>query len=328
MRGAGVFKRWQSILETGFAAPMVNGMNPDFIEVFRSFDRRQCDDRAFMLSAVNIPSEVAVGSTGYVVSVPHAQAAFARHHLWQYEQELPRRPRVVLPPAPVHPHAWVGSAFYVALLALVAMVVVRGWWRPDTFLIGTLDAGAVQAGQWWRVITALTLHVDIVHLLMNLGAGAAIGFLAGRQIGVGHAWLLTVLGAGLANLVEALLSVPGHQSVGASTAVFAALGLLAAHSWRTRRVASHPTLRRLAPLIAGAALLGLLGTGASEQGVDTSTNLIAHAFGFAVGAVLGAIAARPRAQQLLSLMPQWMSGALTLALLAVAWSLALASGSA
>jgi membrane associated rhomboid family serine protease len=305
---------------------MVSQMHPDSIEVFRSLDRRQSDDRAFMLAAVNIPSDVAADSTGYVVSVPYAQAAFAKHHLWQYEQELRRRPGVVLPAAPVHPHAWVGSALYVALLALVAMIVVRGWLGPDTFALGMLDAGAVQAGQWWRTITALTLHVDIVHLLMNLGAGAAIGFLASRQLGVGHAWLLTVLGAGLANLAEALLSVPGHQSVGASTAVFAALGLLAAHSWRTRRTASHPTLRRLAPLIAGAALLGLLGTGASEQVADTSTNLIAHAFGFVVGAVLGASAAQPRAQRSLSLMPQWVSGALTLALVAVAWSLALASG--
>src|SRR4249919_3481284 len=235
-------------------------MTPDFMEVFRSLDRAQCDDRAFMLAAVNIPSEVDQGSIGYVVRVPYAQAAFANHHLWQYEQELRRRPRIVLPPAHEYPHAWWGSAVYVLLLALVAMIVVRGWWRPDTFAIGKLDAAAVQSGQWWRAITALTLHVDIVHLLMNLGAGTAIGYLASRQIGVGHAWLLTVVGAGVANLIEALFSMPGHQSVGASTAVFAALGLLAAHSWRTHVSPASSLLRHWAPLIAGAALLGLMGT--------------------------------------------------------------------
>jgi rhomboid protease GluP len=301
-------------------------MTPDFIEVFRSFDRRQCDDRAFMLAAVNIPSEVDAANPGYVVSVPYGQAAFATHHLWQYEQELRRRPRVVLEPPRVYPHAWVGSALYVALLALVAMIVVRGWWRPDTFAIGTLGAAAVQSGQWWRAITALTLHLDIVHLVMNLGAGAAIGYLASRQIGVGHAWLLTVLGAGLANLVEALLSVPGHQSVGASTAVFAALGLLAAHSWRTRGPAASSPLRRWAPLIAGAALLGLLGTGASDQAADAGTNLVAHAFGFVVGAALGVLAVLPRVAAMLARMPQWVSGLLTLAMVAIAWGLALVSG--
>jgi membrane associated rhomboid family serine protease len=142
-----------------------------------------------------------------------------------------------------------GSALYVALLVIVAMTVVRGWWRLDTFAIGTLDAAAVQSGQWWRAITALTLHVDIVHLLMNLGAGTAIGYLASRQIGVGHAWLLTVLGAGVANLVRRC-SRCRVTSRWASTAVFAALGLLAAHSWRMRLIASHLTLRRWAPLIA------------------------------------------------------------------------------
>jgi membrane associated rhomboid family serine protease len=303
-------------------------MTPDFIEVFRSLDRAQCDDRAFMLAAVNIASEVGLGSTGYVVRVPYTQAAFATHHLWQYEQELRRRPRVVLPPARVYPHAWVGSAIYIALLALVAMIVVRGWWRPDTFMVGSLNAAAVQSGQWWRAITALTLHLDIVHLLMNLGAGAAIGMLASRQIGVGHAWLLTVLGAGLANLVEALFSMPGYQSVGASTAVFAALGLLAAHSWRTRRNATHPKLRRWAPLVAGAALLGLLGTGASDQLAETGTDIIAHAFGFVTGGVLGVVVAQPVVALRVNAVPQWMSGTLTLALVAIAWSLTLLSGSA
>ncbi len=310
-------------------------MTPDFIEVFRSFDRRQCDDRAFMLAAVNIPSEVGVDSASYVVSVPYGQAALANHHLWQYQQELGRRPRVVQPPARVYPHAWLGSALYVALLAIVAMIVVRGWWRPDTFAIGTLDAAAVQSGQWWRAITALTLHVDIVHLMMNLGAGAAIGYMASRQIGAGHAWLLTVVGAGFANLVEALFSMPGHQSVGASTAVFAALGLLAAHSWRTRRIASHPTLRRWAPLIAGAALLGLMGTVHGE-----GTDILAHLFGFVAGGVLGVVVALPAIATRADALPQWISGALTLArrsliwlsgalalaLVAGAWSLALLSG--
>ena len=214
----------------------------DMIEVFSAPGRAQCDDRAFMLSAVNITSVVEAGLGGYVIRVPYAQAAFATHHLWQYEQELRPRPRIVTAESSPYPHAWIGGAFYVAILVLAAMFVVRGWGRLDMFALGTLDAAAVQAGQWWRAFTALTLHVDIVHLMMNLGAGTAIGYLASRQLGVGTAWLLTVLGAGLANLSEALASAPGHQSVGASTAVFAALGLLAAHSWRTRQVASHPTL--------------------------------------------------------------------------------------
>ena len=102
------------------------------------------------------------------------------------------------------------AAAVFALLALIAMTVVRGWWRPDTFMLGSLNAAAVQSGQWWRAITALTLHLDIVHLLMNLGAGAAIGFLASRQIGAGHAWFaVAVPGRPSHRLVAALRQRPG-----------------------------------------------------------------------------------------------------------------------
>lgn len=296
---------------------MSNPMTPDLIEVFHSPDRAPCADRAFMLAAVNIPAVIEFGPTGYVVRVPHAQAAFAAHHLWQYEQELRRRPRV-MPQARLFPHAWVGSTLYVAVLVAVAFAAVQGLWRPDLFAVGTLDGAAVQAGQWWRAFTALTLHVDIVHLMMNLGAGAAIGHLLGRQIGAGSAWLLTVLGAGLANFLEALLGPPAHQSVGASTAIFAALGILAVHSWRTRTAAAPTRVRGVAPLVAGVVLLGFLGT------TGEGTDLIAHAFGFVVGGAIGGVVAVPAIWMRLEKIPQWLAGAFTLLLVAIAWLLAAA----
>jgi rhomboid protease GluP len=296
---------------------MSRQLMPDMIEVFSAPGRAQCDDRAFMLSAVHIPSVVEAVSGGYVVRVPHAQAAFATHHLWQYEQELRSRPRMPTTGTTSWPNAWVGSALYVAVLVLAATMVVRGWGPLDMFARGTLDAAAVQAGQWWRAFTALTLHVDIVHLMMNLGAGTAIGYLASRQMGVGTAWVLTVLGAGLANFTEALLSVPAHQSVGASTAVFAALGLLAAHSWRIHGVHAKTSLRRRAPIIAGAALLGFLGT------AGEGTNLVAHLFGFVYGAALGVLAAQPAVARWFARIPQWGYGVLALGAIGLSWFLAL-----
>jgi len=154
-------------------------------------------------------------------------------------------------------------------------------------------------------------------LMMNLGAGTAIGFLASRQMGVGTAWLLTVLGAGMANFSEALASVPAHQSVGASTAVFAALGLLAAHSWRTYGVLAKTSLRRRAPIIAGVALLGFLGT------AGEGTNLVAHLFGFTYGAMLGILAAQPGFTRLFARIPQWSYGVIALGVIALSWFLAL-----
>ena len=186
-------------------------------------------------------------------------------------------PAIPAPPLPQHPNAWTGSLLYVALLVLVALAVVNGWGRGDLFTLGDLDSARVQQGQWWRALTALTLHLDIVHLVSNLGAGVAFGFLASRQIGAGTAWLLIVVAAALANLIEAWLGTASHRSVGASTAVFAALGLLAAHAWRTRFTPSHQWARRWAPLVAGVVLLGLLGSGAAEELPGDQDQLVAHA---------------------------------------------------
>ncbi|MEY2853373.1 MAG: hypothetical protein RL030_505 [Pseudomonadota bacterium] len=296
---------------------------PDLIDVFGSLDQAACVDRAFMLGAVNIPASVDGSATGYVVRVPHRFVAFAAHHLWQYEQELRRRPGVA-PPERRHSHAWIGSLVYVALMVLVSLAVVRGWWGPDAFMRGALSPAAIRAGEWWRALTALTLHLDIVHLVMNLGAGAAIGFFGARQLGPGHAWLLTLLAAAGANLLEGLLGAASHLSVGASTAVFAALGLVSAHAWQVRGAQALSWARRAAPLVAGIVLLGLLGSGGTaEEGAEHSTDLVAHVLGFASGVAIGVAAARPRLAAVLQRVPQWVAGAAAAGLLCLGWMFAL-----
>jgi membrane associated rhomboid family serine protease len=177
----------------------------------------------------------------------------------------------------------------------------------------------VQAGEWWRAWTALTLHLDGPHLAANLVAGVWFGYLAAAQMGGGTAWLLTVTGAGVANLIEGLLGPADHHSVGASTAVFAALGAMAAFSWRERFATPQRWARRWGPLIAGVVLLGW--TGSAGEGTD----VVAHVTGFAVGALLGATAALPRLRGLLRRVPQWAAGLAALGWLALAWWCALRS---
>src|SRR5262249_15681565 len=142
---------------------------------------------------------------------------------------------------------------------------------------------------------------------------------AGRQMGVGTAWLLTVTGAALANLLEALLGPAEHRAVGASTAVFAALGAMSAYSWREQLGQRLEWARRWGPLVAGVVLLGWTGT--SGEGTD----VIAHLGGFVVGAILGATLALPAVRARAERVPQWLSGMLALASLALAWACALAS---
>ena len=284
--------------------------------IFRSERRRECDERALVLTAVGVDAWTMRGPDGYRLEVRPGDAGYAAQHLLQYESE--NRPTAPPPPAPrLHPHAWVGCVLYALTLLAVAWLVSDGRVRLDAFDLGELDAERVRAGEWWRAWTALTLHLDAPHLVANLGAGAWFGWLAARQMGVGLAWFLTVTGAALANLLEGAFAPPGHRSVGASTAVFSALGAMAAYSWRERYALPQRWARRWGPLVAGVILLGWTG---SE---GENTDVFAHLAGFGVGALLGATAAHGGVRRALERVPQALSGAVALASVAIAWTWAL-----
>jgi membrane associated rhomboid family serine protease len=213
----------------------------------------------------------------------------------------------------------------------VAYLISAGLLRLDAFDTADMRAAAVRGGEWWRAWTALTLHVDGAHLAANLGAGVWFGYLAGRQIGVGSAWLLIVSGAALANLIEGFFATPDYRSVGASTAVFTALGLMSAYSWRERYEFPQRWARRWGPLVAGVILLGWTGSGGGSEdslknGAESvHVDLFAHIAGFAVGIVLGVVAALPASRRFLDRVPQWAAGGAALASIVIAWGFALHS---
>lgn len=297
-------------------------MSAAFTVVFRAQRQAECEERAFMLMAVSIGAVVGVDGADWVVRVDSADAdrAVAQLQRYEIERRVPAR-MPAPPPLPVQPQAWVGSLLYALILIAIGLLISNGVWRLDAFSLGELDAARVQAGQWWRVLTALTLHLDGAHLVGNLAAGSWFGYLAARQLGAGSAWLLGVIGAALANLIEALAGPPSHLSVGASTAVFTLLGLLSAHAWRLQYSRAQRWALQWAPLVGGVVLLGWFGAGTG--GSDDTTDIVAHALGFVIGALLGVLAARPALTQWFTRMPQWLPGALALALIGSAWALAL-----
>jgi membrane associated rhomboid family serine protease len=304
-------------------------MSDAAVEIFRSTQRAVCDERAFMLSAVGIGSIIAVDGLQFVLRVEVSDAAAALDHLKKYEMETLSRAPVPPPPPRLHPGAGLGSLLYAIVLIGVTWAISSGFWRLDAFDAGDLDPQQVRSGQWWRVWTALTLHVDGAHLAANTVAGAWFGYLAGRLIGTGNAWFLVVVGAGLANGIEALFGPAGHRSVGASTAVFTALGLLSAYSWRTRFSYPQRWAARWGPLVAGLILLSWTGSGAETVNAEAvggpTVDVVAHALGFAVGAGLGTVVALPAMTRMLARVPQWLIGSAALAPLVAAWIGALTS---
>ena len=305
---------------------------PNLVEVFRSIRKRPCDERALVLTAVGIESVVTPGGARFILWVSEPDAPRALAHLRLYETENRPAPPPP-PPQRVYPNAWVGCFFYVLCLMAVAYVISGGLIRLDAFDTADLHVANMRAGQLWRAWTALTLHLDGAHLAANLGAGVWFGYLAGRQIGVGSAWLLIVTGAAIANLFEGLTGPLDHRSVGASTAVFTALGLMSAYSWRERLQWPQSWARRWGPLVAGVILLGWTGSGGGSEENSAFTvpvpaqnvDLVGHVAGFAVGLLLGAAAALPWCRRMLDRVPQWLPGGIALASIAIAWGFALHS---
>jgi MYXO-CTERM domain-containing protein len=285
------------------------------VEVYRSHWRPACDERALMLLAVGIESQVVPVSGGWSVIVAPALAHAAVRQLRTYERENPPQRRRALQVEHPVPYAWLGPVAYVLTLLLVAWFAGHKALRVDWLDAGALDTAAFRAGEAWRAVTAVTLHFDVAHLLGNLGFGAFFGWLAAQVLGSGVAFGAGAFAAVAANAVNASFQPPHHVSAGASTMVFALLGLLAAYAWRRRAETGERWAYRWAPLVAGVFMLAFTGVGGEQ------TDVLAHLTGFLMGGIGGfALALRPGAPRAVA---QWLAGLGALALVAASWAIAL-----
>lgn len=269
-----------------------------------------------VLTAVGIHYELQRGDAGTEIWVDEPDRPRAASELHRYLGENRR----VAPPQralPRHPHAAWGAAAYAATLMSVSAAALYGFGARNWTARGVLEADLFMRGEWWRAFTALTLHADAAHLFANLLFGVVFAYPAAQLLGVGVAWLAILLCSGLAYALDAWLAPSGHSVLGASTAVFVALGLASSFSWRWRTSAALTRMQRAAPLVAGVALLAFTGAGGER------TDLLAHLLGFATGTLAGPVLARLPLPAPGHSRPQWWAGAVTAAILGLSWGMAL-----
>lgn len=286
---------------------------PPSAVVFRG-SKTLCHEFSLVLEAKSIEHEVLESAGSWELTVPPALIHPAYDEISRYSAER-RVPRAT--PKLIEPFggAAIGALGYVLVLLLAAYCAGIGLFSADWLSLGALEAGAGR--EWWRAVTALTLHVDQEHLLGNLLFGVFAGIAAGRLLGPGVAWA-SILGAGaLANYAEILIAPATHRAVGASTAVFAALGLLAGLAWRQRLTLRERRWYRWAPLIAGICLLTLLGAGTEH------VDVLGHGLGFLMGVGVGWLYARAGIPRDRGKRLQIAAGAGAAVLVCVAWLLAL-----
>ncbi len=246
----------------------------------------ECRNRALVLEACGIPCRRWRYGAGWLLLVPASLVDASRRQLELYRQENRNWPPPLPPPRSPLENQLATLAVFGLLCAfsfLIAWPAARDWLpRVNWQVVGSARAGRILDGEWWRTATALTLHAGGLHLAGNVVFGIfTVGWLA-RELGSGTAWLLVLLAGMIGNGLNALLQAPAHDAVGASTAVFAAVGIIAGLNLvRYRR----SLWRRWAlPLAAALGLLAMLGAG------DGQTDLGAHLFGLLAGLGVGGAA--------------------------------------
>jgi membrane associated rhomboid family serine protease len=149
-------------------------------------------------------------------------------------------------------------------------------------------AGASLGEPSWRWVTAAFVHVNTLHIVMNMWVLAQIGVLAEKAIGRGLFLATYVLTGAAGNLVGTLLALAQHApraSAGASGAIMGLFGVAAVFAWLTRQ-------REIARLLAKNVLFVLvIGFAATARGVIAVDNA-AHVGGLVTGALVGVGRAR------------------------------------
>ena len=290
-------------------------LKSDWIELRRFTAQADAEQHALVLAAVGIGCRLIAHNGAIALSVAPSDTDRARQELASYAREN-RRSRSS-PPMRALLEGLDGALAYCAVLLFLYGASRRQAFSQDWWSAGAAQAGLIVDGEWWRTVTALGLHADLGHLASNLAFGSLLGLLLTQLLGAGLAWLAILLAGAMGNALNALLHPPAHTAIGASTAVFAALGVLTALTWRHRAPLWRYGPRRWLPLAAGVMLLAYMGVGGER------TDIGGHFAGFAMGVVSGVGLAYAGQRVPQGTNAQRAFGATALALFALAWLLAL-----
>lgn len=256
---------------------------------------------SLVLSSVGISHRVS-GTTGRLFLQVNAEDL----HAARYEIETYQAENANWPPKPdnslksYEPLLQPPTLLLIGALAL--FYTVTGPWSGDSswFSSGAGDAGKIlQNHEYYRLVTALTLHADTSHLLGNCFFGGFLFHFFCRLTGNGLGLFAMVVTAALGNYLNVFVHGQNHLFVGFSTAVFAVIGMLAMLGKEQKLTNRYI---RVIPFMAGAALLAMIGSSGER------TDLGGHLFGLLCGFGSGWLLGRPLLLRLREVM--WLQGVL------------------
>ena len=254
----------------------------------------------------------------WVLYTTEAELPRISKELAEYERDERERPAPVQEtPEKFSPLSLIFYAWGLVLFFAITRQDPARW----SELGASTTAQILKHGEWYRIITALTLHGDLSHLVGNVAVGIIFAMSLIPLLGTGVTWMLILATGALGNAINVCIyRETWHSAIGASTAVFGALGLLVGcrmqasiHDSRQFRTSAR---QLVIPLGAGFALVAFLGTGGER------TDYLAHLWGFLVGIPLGAAAAASRINQRLAFSIQLFLACAAPSVCVFAWMLA------
>ncbi|MCG8549359.1 MAG: rhomboid family intramembrane serine protease [Desulfobacterales bacterium] len=245
--------------------------------------RKQADLILVVLASQSVRAVIDTGPDGLCnILVPDDDLLKAGQQLKKYARENKDVPRPV-PQAPARIFFSPAALALVLLLAAIHYIITTRGLHKQAILNFGASSYYLSQGQSFRAVTALFLHSDTAHLLGNI---AGIIVLAGpllRVTGYGQGLLLLLAAGTAGNLISESLGRDLRLSIGASTAVMAAAGLLGARRMTIGTQLRHsrfPKLKALVPFAAAATLTAMFSHG-------ENTDVSAHLFGFLAGTGIG-----------------------------------------
>lgn len=143
---------------------------------------------------------------------------------------------------------------------------------PDTDIL-LLGGAQITPGDWWRLFTAIFVHIGLVHLGFNIIALLKLGPVLEEILGFTRFFSVFLL-TGLAGSVATMLFMPNCISAGASGALFGLIGMGITYFHRTRQI-------RIRQFFVRWAIYGFL------FGIFMNVNNVAHGAGAIAGLILG-----------------------------------------
>ena len=196
---------------------------------------RQIRDESLVLLSQGITHRIERSEEGpFQIFVEPEKRRMAQFQIRLYHRENP--PRDENPPLPLkftlHP-LWVLAVPIACTLLDFSDIAVQ------MHNAGIADASKILRGEWWRTITAMTLHADSRHLASNLVSGFLALSLLHYRIPLAKLVPFLAVASAVANFFVALTVQTSFRSLGFSGFVFATIGCLAVIEFRLMPRETH-----------------------------------------------------------------------------------------